>query len=292
MSNKLSIAVIGLGLIGGSILKALRTMNYHLIAVSGREETLLKAKDLKIADEYSNDFNILKNADVVIICTPIYTITETIDKASKVVSNSCIITDVASIKGFIVEHVNKFSKPVKFIGGHPMAGTEHKGIENSFKDLFLDAKWVLTPSKWVDNNDINILRQIIIDLGAKAIIADPVEHDKAVALISHLPLLISQSLFKTVEEYPDKNIRQLALSIASSGFRDTTRLAASNPELSKDMLLLNKNNVLESSLFFEEAIESMKKNFDLDENEFFDFISELALDRAKLYSKDGKNTYD
>jgi arogenate dehydrogenase (NADP+) len=292
MSNKISIAVIGLGLIGGSILKSLRLQDFHLIAISGREETISKAQKLDLADEYSLNIESAKNADMVIICTPIHTITGIIDKLADIVAPNSIITDVASVKGCITDYANNFSKPIKFIGGHPMAGTEYKGVENSFKELFQDAKWVLTPSKWINDGDIEILKSVINCLGAKIIIADPQEHDKAVALISHLPLFISQTLFNTVDEYPDKNIRHLALSLASSGFRDTTRLAATNPELSKDMLLLNKQNLLDSSKIFEEAIKSMKNKLDLDEKTFFEFISELALDRAKLYSSDGKNTYE
>jgi len=291
MSKDFTIAVIGLGLIGGSILKALGPKNFHLIAVSGREETIVKAKELGLADEYSTDIEAVKDAKIVFICTPIHKIIPFIDKVSQVVSPDCIITDVASLKGFIIDHVDNCEFLINFIGGHPMAGTEHKGIDNAIDNLFENAKWVLTPSRWSESQDIEELKEVISSIGAKVIIANPYEHDKAVALISHLPLLLSQSLFGMVDKYPDENIRDLALSLAASGFRDTTRLAATNPELAKDMLLLNKINIREAVKNLEDYLSKMDKNLDLDEEKFIEIAEELATNRKDLYSPEGKNIY-
>jgi len=291
MSKDFSIAVIGLGLIGGSILKALRAKNFHLIGVSGREETIVKAKKLGLADEYSTDVEAVKDAKVVFICTPIHKIISFIEKVAQIVSPDCIITDVASLKGFIIDHVDNSEFPINFIGGHPMAGTEHKGIDNAVDNLFEDAKWVLTPSKWSNTQDIKELSEIIGELGTKVIVANPYEHDRAVTLISHLPLFLSQALFGMVDKYPDKSIRDLALSLAASGFRDTTRLAATNPELAKDMLLLNKINIREAVKNLEDFLLYMDKNLDLDEEMFMQLAEELATNRKNLYSSDGKNIY-
>ena len=107
---------------------------------------------------------------------------------------------------------------MNFIGGHPMAGTENKGIDFAADNLFEGAKWVLTPSKWSKKEDMHILEKLIGNLGAKPIIADPYEHDKAVALISHLPLLLSQALFGFVYNYDDKNIQELALKASFKRF--------------------------------------------------------------------------
>jgi arogenate dehydrogenase (NADP+) len=203
-----------------------------------------------------------------------------------------IITDVASLKGFIIDFVNTSHKPINFIGGHPMAGTENKGFESSFSGLFQDSKWILTPSKWSNNEQISDLKEIISELGAKVIIADAQEHDKAAALISHLPLFLSQSLFKLVKDFPNTNISKLAMSMASSGFRDTTRLAATNPELSSDILKENLLNVLSS---FRELINSssiLEKLLIEDQEGFISLCEEISEARKKIYSPEGKNIVD
>ncbi|MDD3012318.1 MAG: prephenate dehydrogenase/arogenate dehydrogenase family protein [Candidatus Gastranaerophilales bacterium] len=291
MSKDFSIAVIGLGLIGGSILKALKPKNFHLTGVSGREETIAKAKELDLADEYSTDIESVKDAKIIFICTPIHKIIPFAEKVSRIVSPDCIITDVGSIKGSIIDHIDNSEFPINFIGGHPMAGTEHKGIDNAADNLFEGAKWVLTPSRWSESQDIEELKELISSLGAKVIIANPFEHDRAVALISHLPLLLSQALFGMVDKYPDESIRDLALTLAASGFRDTTRLAATNPELAKDMLLLNKINIREAVKNLEDYLSKMDKNLDLDEEKFMELAEELASNRKNLYSPEGKNIY-
>jgi len=282
--NKKTIAVIGLGLIGGSLLKSLKGKGYYLIGVSRSEETLNKAKNIGIADEYSLDVGTVKNADIVFICAPINKIISIIDEVSRVVNSDCIITDVASIKGFIVEHVNNFSSPVKFIGGHPMAGTENKGVGHAVSDLFKDAKWVLTPSKWSNADNIEVVKKIIGLTGAKVVLADPHEHDRAVAMISHMPLLLSEALIGFLSNYENKNISELAFSLAASGFRDTTRLAATNPELAKDMLLANKANVKEALNEFKNYLIQVEENLDTDEEKLENFIKNAASTRSSMYS--------
>ncbi|OGI17320.1 MAG: hypothetical protein A2287_09145 [Candidatus Melainabacteria bacterium RIFOXYA12_FULL_32_12] len=291
MLNKPTIAVIGLGLIGGSILKALKPKGFHLIGISRSNETIQKAINLDIANEYSTDIELVKNANVVFICTPINKIIETIDRVRKLVNPDCIITDVASLKGFIMDYVNDYHFPTNFIGGHPMAGTENTGIDYAVDDLFEGAKWVLTPSKWSDTEDIRELQELTRLLGAKPIIADSYQHDKAVTLISHLPLLFSQSLFGMVNNYPDENIKNLALNLAASGFRDTTRLAATNPELAKDILLENKAYIREAVNDLKDYLTQLDKNLDLNEEEFMNLVKNLAFQRKSLYSPEGKNIY-
>lgn len=291
MPDTPTIAVIGLGLIGGSILKALRPKEFHLIGVSRSEETVKKAIKLDLANECSTNIELVQKAKVVFICTPINKTIETIDKVRKIVSPDCIITDVASLKGFIMDYVNDYDFPTNFIGGHPMAGTENTGIDYAVDNLFEGAKWVLTPSRWSGTEDIRRLEELTSLLGAKSIIADSYQHDKAVTLISHLPLLLSQSLFGMVSDYPDKNIKELALKLAASGFRDTTRLAATNPELAKDILLKNKAYIREAVNGLKDYLTELDKNLDLNENEFINPIKNLASKRKDMYSPEGKNIY-
>ncbi len=289
MDKSLTIAVIGLGLIGGSILKSLKYKSYELIAIARREETIQKAKEQKLANVYSTDISVIKGADIVFICTPINKIKTMIDNVIEHAKPNAIITDVASLKGFVMEYIDNLQKPVKFIGGHPMAGTEHKGIDSALDDLYIGAKWVLTPSNYTSDEDIKILKNIINSAGAKAVIADAKKHDFAVGLISHMPLFLSQALYSYVSSYPDEEVRELALKLAASGFRDTTRLAATNVELAQDMIINNKQNVLSASEGLKESLTSLENLLSFDKEKFIGLIADIAISRMNMYSEDGKN---
>jgi arogenate dehydrogenase (NADP+) len=292
MPKEITIAVIGLGLIGGSILRSLRPNKLRLVGVSRNEETIKKAISLNLLDKGSTDINIIKNADIVFICTPINKVLSTIDEVIKIVSKNCIITDVASLKEFIIDHINNYDFPVNFIGGHPMAGTEHQGIDYALDNLFEGAKWALTPSKWAGISELEKLKEIISYTGANIIICDAQEHDKSVAQISHVPLLLGQALFDFVNSYPEINIRELSLKLAASGFRDTTRLAGTNPELAKDMLIKNKANVKKTVKELKLFLDSLCLELDSNEEEFISHIEKISSQRKLMYSKDGKNIFN
>jgi len=288
MAEIRTIAVIGLGLIGGSILKRLKNQNYNLIGVSRRQETINQALAEGLINEGSTNTDIACTADIIFVCTPINKIIETLDYLGKNAKSEAIITDAASIKGEINDFANS-GKFIRFIGGHPMAGTENKGLDSSLENLFEDAKWVLTPSKWASEDNLKTLTAVIEKLGAKVIIADAHRHDKAAALISHMPLFLSQALFSLTESYPVKDISDLAMSLAASGFRDMTRLASTNPELAQDMLLQNKENVIKSIEELQIQLDKFKKSLADDENNFVNSIEQIAQQRKNMYSLDGKN---
>ncbi len=266
------IGIIALGLIGGSLLKALsQNKELEITAVSQNESTLNKAK--KYAKRVSAKLEDLKDSELVFVCTPINNTLETLDKLEDIAGENCIVTDVSSVKTFVM----KKKRPYKFIGSHPMAGTEFSGFDSSFKELFKGAKWVITPFEDSKETDINKLEGIITSTGAKTIITKAEEHDKAVALISHMPMLVSQALYKSATR------NSLAMKLASSGFRDMTRLAMSNPTMANDMLTFNKEAV-------DEALESLDESLKLlDSNKYFEMISEIKSSREKMYSKEGKN---
>ena len=262
----MKIGIIGLGLIGGSILK--RLAGYEIYAVTGNAETAKKVKD--IVKEVSSDYQILKVCDLVFVCTPIGNTLETLDKLEGIVSENCVVTAVASVKGF----VTKKKRPYRFIPSHPMAGLEKNGYDVSFAELFEGAKWVMTP---YDYQDTSLLTEVIEKTGAIPIIADAKEHDIAVAMISHLPMYISQSLFMSAKD------NKLAMKLASSGFRDTTRLAGTNLTLAKDMLKFNGENIEIAAKAFKEVFENLKTNY-TDE-----VLVPMQKARRGMYSPDGKN---
>lgn len=221
----MKIGVIGLGLIGGSIFKSLQG-KYELVGVS----SLVKEENI------SNDYSTLADCDLVFVCTPMNATLEILDKLEKILPASTIVTDVCSLKSF----VSKKTYSYKFIPSHPMAGTENSGWESSFEGLFKDAKWVITPINGEILDEQEILEKVIESMGAKIIITTPDEHDKAVALISHMPMVVAQALCENIKD------NKLAQELASSGFRDTTRLALSNTQMAKDMVELNRENITKS----------------------------------------------
>lgn len=272
MSNhENKVGIIALGLIGGSLLKCLSNNNLKIIAVSSNPNTIEKAK--KYTPFVSSDFETLQECNVVFVCTPINKTIETLDKLENIVKKECIVADTASVKEFVMQK----KRPYKFIGSHPMAGTEHSGFDASFKELFIGAKWILTPNNKTSSEDIQTLENIIKLTGAKTLITDAKEHDYAAALISHLPMLISQAIFESASK------NHLALKLAAGGFRDMTRLAMSNTVMAKDMIDYNNENIQKAYEAFEKAIDYLQKN------DYVKKISELRQDRSAMYSKDGKN---
>lgn len=264
----MKIGIIGLGLIGGSILKKLADFGHELYAVTRNKETLKQVTN--IVKDCSDNFEILSGCEVVFVCTPIGKILETLDKLEGVVSKNCIVTDVASVKEFVTKKKYSF----KFIPSHPMAGTENSGYSASFAELFEGAKWVLTP---YNCNETKILIDLIEQMRAIPIVANAKEHDEAVAMISHFPMYVAQCLFETAKN------NKLAMKLASSGFRDTTRLSMTDLTLACDMLDFNGKNIQNIQEKFVSVLENLKN-----EN-YFEKIKEISNSRRKMYNSDGKN---
>lgn len=269
----MKIGIISLGLIGGSILKVLSETDDSLYVVTRNKETIEKAK--KYTKNSSDNLKTLKECDIVFVAAPINKIPEILDNLESVVNKNCIVLDCASVKEFIMQK----KRPYKFIGSHPMAGTEFSGFDASFKELFIGAKWVLTPSKDINEDDIQTVKNIITKTGAEIIITTAKEHDEAVALISHMPLIIAQSLFYSVKN------NELALKLASSGFRDMTRLAMSNLEMAQDMQKYNISNI---DIALDKLVNSI--NF-IKNTKDSKIIADIKNTRSGMYSSEGKNIF-
>lgn len=246
----MKIGIIGLGLIGGSLFKDL-TKKYDVIAVSQSQN----------GDKIFKSYEVLKDRDLIFVCTPMNKTLAVLDELENYLSPDTVVTDVCSLKKFVSEK----QRPYKFIPSHPMAGTEHNGFENSFEGLFKNAKWVITGEK----NDL--LLEIIDFVGATPIFTTAEKHDEAVAMISHMPMVIAQGLMLAAKENP------LALEIASSGFRDMTRLAMSNEEMANDMVTMNHKNIEQSILKLYKAIG------ELTNGDYPKTIAELKNIRSKMF---------
>lgn len=246
----MKIGIIGLGLIGGSLFKDFRK-DFDVIAVSKSQS----------GDGIFKTYDVLKDRDIVFVCTAMNKTLGVLDELEKFLPSTTIVTDVCSLKCF----VSQKDRPYIFIPSHPMAGTEHKGFENSFEGLFKGAKWVVT------GKENSILTDLIKYVGAVPVFTTAEEHDRAVAMISHMPMVIAQALMLAAKDNP------LALEIAASGFRDMTRLALSNEEMACDMVSLNAENI-------EQAILSLyKATGELTNGDYPKIIAELKDIRSKMY---------
>ena len=266
----MKIGIISLGLIGSSLLKALSNHGFDLVCVTRNPESIEKAKKYNAIS--SNDITSLKDCEVVFVYSPISATLEMLDKLENIVDKNCIVLDVASVKEFVMQK----PRPYKFIGSHPMAGTAQNGFDAGFKELFEGAKWVICPSNNVTEEDIEKTKTVIKQTGATILKADAKEHDYAVALISHAPMYISQAIFATIKD------NELAKKLASSGFRDMTRLATSNPQMAEDMLNYNDENISNALGEFGKAMVYLQNNYR-------EKIEKIAQEREKMYSPDGKN---
>ena len=273
MDTKLKIGIVSLGLIGGSIFKALKKHDFELFCVSSNQKTIDSV--IKEGATASTDLNILKNCNVIFVCSPMRVTLDILDKLEGIISDKTIVTDVCSLKEFIC----KKERPYIFIPSHPMAGKETSGFEVSCEDLFEDAKWVITPFEKTPQEDIEKLEEIIKLTGANIVKTTPQKHDEAVALISHMPLVLSQALVESVED------NDLAKALASSGFRDMTRLSLSNTVMAQDMVELNNQNIQKAiSLVFQNS-KGLLKTYN---SSTVEYIKNL---RKRIYSKDGKNIF-
>ncbi|MBD2513060.1 prephenate/arogenate dehydrogenase [Nostoc muscorum FACHB-395] len=240
----MNIGILGLGLIGGSLGFDLRSQGHHILGVSRRESTCQKAVAIGSVDEASVDLSLLAAAEVVFICTPLALIVPQLEQMIAHLSTATIVTDVGSAKAEIVKAISPLWN--NFIGGHPMAGRTDSGIEAAQRNLFVDKPYVLTPIATTPTNAIAVVEEIVRSLGANIYYCQPEQHDRAVSWISHLPVMVSSSLIAACLSETDPDVLELAQKLASSGFRDTSRVGGGNPELGVMMARYNRQALLRS----------------------------------------------
>lgn len=240
------ITLIGLGLIGGSLglaLKRTRGAEVELVGYARRPETRDRAYQLGAVDRAENSLPAaVKEADLVILATPLSAIKEILGQLRDCLSPACIVTDTASTKAMVMKWVEECLPGANFIGGHPMAGKEISGIEAAEANLFDHCTYCLTPGRATSPEAVETLAELVRQVGAMPLFIDALEHDKLVAGISHLPFLLSVALVSTTSQ--DSHWSQLS-KLAASGYRDLTRLASQNPEMNWDICLTNQQNIVD-----------------------------------------------
>ncbi|MEG4217717.1 prephenate/arogenate dehydrogenase [Microcoleus sp. Pol14C6] len=249
----MNIGIVGLGLIGGSIGLDLRLRGFNVFGVSSRQQTCYRAQARGVVNEASIHLSLMAVADVVFICTPLGSIEPIVRELVPYLSPDTIVTDVGSVKTPIVQAVSPLWP--NFVGGHPMAGTAESGIEAAMPDLFVGRPYVVTPTAQTPTLAVDKVEEIARLLGAKVYRCEPEEHDRAVAWISHLPLMASATLLAACAREDDRHIVNLAQHLASSGFRDTSRVGGGNPKLGVMVAKYNREELLRSLSIYRDSLD-------------------------------------
>lgn len=242
------IAIIGVGLIGGSISLAIkkRRLARKVTGVFRRETTLKRALKCKAVDRGVMDIaSGVKDADLIILAAPVHLIPGLAAKALKSAKRGAVVTDAGSTKGWIVNKVEGLSgksPKVHFVGSHPMAGSEHAGVEFATADLFKGSPCIVTKTPRTDAGALRKVSSFWRAVGGRVMVMSPAEHDRTVSLISHLPHVVAFALAGAV---PVKD-----MACAAEGFRDTTRVASSDPELWADIFLTNRKALSDAGKLF------------------------------------------
>ena len=240
------VAIIGLGLIGGSLARALNEKAgiKEIIAVTRSNEAidqaLLDGSICRGSDRLDED---VYSSDVIFICTPVKQALRFMDELSGRVKPGCIVTDVGSTKEEITMYAENSTKLSCFIGGHPMAGTEKSGYAAGFSHLFENAYYVLTPCSNTTDAAIECMKDLVKSIGAIPVVMEASVHDRVAGGISHVPHIIASGLVNMIRELDTSDCTMQML--AAGGFRDITRIASSNPEMWENIVTSNKKHVLE-----------------------------------------------
>lgn len=239
------IGFIGLGLIGGSLAKAIRRIHpeINMIAISGHESTVNQAfQEGLIRNEHMPSITDFSDCDCIFLCTPVQQNAAYLEQLKPVISTDCILTDVGSVKGDIHTIVRDLEMEKNFIGGHPMAGSEKTGLAHSNSYLLENAYYILTPAAGFPEASAQLFSDFIASLGCIPLLLQPKAHDYATAGISHLPHVIAAALVNLVCDKDDSS--ETMKVIAAGGFKDITRIASSSPVMWQEICLTNKEQIV------------------------------------------------
>jgi prephenate dehydrogenase len=279
------VTIVGLGLIGGSLGMAIKKNKLaRVIGLTREKGKAAQAVKINAVDYASTNVKgLLQDADIIFVCYPIHLIITEIQKIIQFVKRGAIITDVGSTKELIVKQAEKLMpKGVFFVGGHPMAGKEMVGLEHAEKDLFEGKNYILTTTKKTNPKALRTLKDLLSGIGAKVHVISPELHDRVVAEISHMPVAVAASLIDSVMN--SGKLRSKMVALASSGFRDSTRIASGDPSLGTDMFVTNKSAVLSAIAEFKRSLSKLealikKGNY----QKIMDKLSQIKAFRDSIY---------
>ena len=256
------LTLLGCGLIGGSIARAARAQGIasEIVANARSAKSLARIAELNIADRVEADpARAVRGADCVILCSPVGTYADLAAAIAPHLRPGAILSDVGSTKQSVIRDVGPLVPAgVHFIPAHPLAGTEHSGPDSGFATLF-EGRWcLLTPPPGTDPDSVLQVQELWQRMGSMVSVMEPAHHDRVLAIVSHLPHLIAFTICGTADDLADET-RQQVLQFAATGFRDFTRIAASDPEMWRDVFLNNREALLEMLARFTEDAQAMAK---------------------------------
>jgi prephenate dehydrogenase len=269
-----TIAIVGTGLIGGSL--ALDIKKHRLaqtvLGFSRSAHTLDTAERKGIIDKGSQEISLLQTADLVILATPVKTILELAPRVARIIKPTCIVIDVGSTKEKITLQLSRLFP--RFVGCHPLAGSEKRGIDNASCGLFMNSICIITPCRQTDKKALSRVKAFWKTLGARLYFTTPQKHDIALSFISHFPHIIAFALINTVPaQY---------LPIAPNSLRDTTRVAASDAGLWADIFLSNRANLGKTISIFQKNLELFKKTIRHNDKKKLTVLLEKARNKRGL----------
>lgn len=256
------IALIGVGLIGSSLARVIKQNGLagHVAIATRSSETLERAHQLELGDSYTtSNAEAVRDADLVIVSVPVGASGKVARDIAHDLKDGAIVTDVGSTKGSVIEQMlPHLPKGVHFVPGHPIAGTEHSGPDAGFADLF-EGRWcILTPLPDADPAAVARLSAFWQACGSTVDTMEPDHHDKVLAIVSHLPHIIAYNIVGTADDVATVTKSEV-IKYSASGFRDFTRLAASDPTMWRDVCLHNKDAILEMLSRFSEDLASLQR---------------------------------
>ncbi len=265
------IAFIGMGLINSSLARDLKIKKFYLSssAYSRRRSTINKIKKLKLVDFASSNIEkVINGADIIVVGIPVAAYEQVFNKISNNIKLGSIITDVGSVKKEVINSVKKYiPKNVDFVPGHPIAGTENSGPESGFSGLFKNGWCILTPNKNTGKNSVKVVKGMWELVGMRVDIMDSRYHDEVLAITSHIPHIIAYSIVGTVANL-QTTIKKEVIKYAASGFRDFTRIAASDPIMWRDIILYNKKSILKMLNLFKKDLSKLENAIENNDDKF------------------------
>ena len=257
-----NISIIGCGLIGSSILKAVQKKNLTKeinVFDHSKEVTEFLKKENICSNVFSDIRECVKNSDLIIIATPLSSYKEIILSIKEHLKKKAILTDTGSVKKEVIKIIHNINlKDVFWIPSHPIAGTEESGPKAGYAEMFEDRWCIISPPENCIEEPIKNLKEFWQSIGSKVKIMPAEEHDKILSLTSHLPHAIAYNIVRTVINVEDK-LKQEVIQYSAGGLRDFTRIAASNPLMWKDIFLDNSENILKGIDDFTEKLQELKK---------------------------------
>jgi prephenate dehydrogenase len=268
--------LVGTGLIGGSIGMALRRAGWHVTGTDADGAAATAALAMGAIDAVGTD----PEAEVTFVATPVRAVADAARAA--LAASRGVVTDVGSVKASVVQAVGD----PRFLGGHPMAGSEQEGVAGADPDLFAGAVWVLTPTAATDDDTFALLHSLITDLGADVVALPPEHHDALVAVVSHVPHLTAASLMRLADDRATEH--RALLRLAAGGFRDMTRIASGHPGIWPDICAENRDAILEVLDGLVGALQEVRQVVaDADRGALLSVLEQARSARANLPSRLG-----